>query len=105
MSKQSSSPQSSSWTDTEDVPYKPLEPILSPDIEAIFAQGTPAQQEQAISRLIELRKNPEPVQPGSQQNQQETFDAIQLFEEDEQSVHPVGERGVYHSKQQAVRRL
>ena len=88
MSKQSSSPQSSSWTDTERVPYKPLEPILSPDIEAIFAQGTPAQQEQAISRLIELRKNPEPVQASSQQNQQETFDAIQLFEEDQQSVHP-----------------
>ena len=92
MSKQSSSPQSSSWTDTEDVPYKPLEPILSPDIEAIFAQGTPAQQEQAISRLIEPRKHAEPVQASSQQNQQEKFDAIQLLvqllEEDEQRVHP-----------------
>ena len=92
MSKQSSSPQSSSWTDTEGVPYKPLEPILSHDIEAIFAQGTPAQQEQAISRLIEPRKHAEPVQASSQQNQQEKFDAIQLLvqllEEDEQRVHP-----------------
>ena len=90
MSKQSSSPQSSSWTDTEDVPYKPLEPILSPDIEAIFAQGTPAQQDQVISRLIELHKNAEPVQTSSQieQDKPETYDAIQFFDEDEQRVHP-----------------
>ena len=87
-STQSQAPRSSSWTDTEVVRHKPLEPTLSSDIEAIFAQGTPAQQEQAISRLIELRKNAEPVQASSQQDKPETYDAIQVVDEDEQRVHP-----------------
>ena len=71
-----------------------MEPIPTPEIEATVGQWSPEQKEHVMRLLMQegIMRKSEPVEPtvqaSSQQDKPETYDAIQVVDEDEQRVHP-----------------